>query len=768
MKNEAKNIAKSISLLNPGSAVLVFEKSKDYAQLISSFGIKILDEISINALKKVLLSNKQPTVNEIKKSSVVKNLNNSLGLKSVYPKRIVYDAQTFIQILALSEKPLQNRTDFNLRITALIKTTPFFSTSNKSAKEIESPKAIYETINAPLLITDDKEEYIFASNSLINLLEIKKSELSYLFFKSSAFFDKTNYKIEYQDLPFIKALKAKHKLSSSLIHYRTKSGKDIWLEIKTYPIQSDENAQLVSFFNDVTENYLYDQTLLETLGNIQPVLYAATPDLSSFIFISEAIRNLCGYSPKEAYENKHVITRAIVKNDLEDYNHFIEKLLRGEEAVVEYKIQDRYGKERWIKHAGIPIQKNGAVNKIVGTIFEITDEKNTRLMLEHSEEKFRMLVDTADDLIFILNEFGYFSVVNKNGASALGYTPEEMIGKHFLEFIEKNEEANTADAFNKILSSNSITVFETSFLDRLDRPVSFEINARPLVKDNFVAGMLGIGRNTTERLNSEQKISELNYKLIEANRIISIEKDRANHKINMIEELNKLKSEFISNISHELRTPLASIVGFAETISSDPDLPKETVQEFSEIIHGEGKRLAKLINDVLDFSKLESGEEELKFESTNLLNIIDNVVLSFAKQISEKGLTLSKDFPEKQVVLEGDENRLTQVFYNLLSNAIKFTSSSGRVSILVNEYNKEVEIAVNDTGIGISEKDLQKLFQKFSKIQRPGAPIAGTGFGLVVVKQIIDLHKGFIKVNSQVNKGTTFIIRLPKKQLSRG
>lgn len=506
-----------------------------------------------------------------------------------------------------------------------------------------------------------------------------------------------------------------------------------------------------------------DQLFSEALATIQSVIFSTNADGSQYYFITDAVRNLFGYSPQEIYDNKLLILRSIDEEHFHKFRGFIEKLRTGEAGFVEYRMKDRFGKEHWVRHSGIPIIREGNVIRVVGTINEITDEKITQLKLISSEEKFRMLIDTAEDLIFILNGFGYFNLVNKNGATALGYMPDEMIGKHFLEFIDKEDESKIAEAFSKILSSNEITTFEAVFLDRFDKPVTFEINAKPMISDGEVAGMISIGRNVTARKLDEQKIRDLNSKLVEANRIISIERERARHKINVLEELNKLKGEFISNISHELRTPLASIVGFAETILSDPDLPKETSREFNEIILGEGKRLAKLINDVLDFSKLESGEDELKKESFNILDVLNEVLDLFTKPIADKELHLSKELPEGEINIVADRTRINQVFFNLMSNAVKFTNQGGRIFLFIVDHGKEIEFTITDTGIGIPEKDIPKLFQKFSKIQRLGAPLIGAGFGLVTVKQIVELHKGVVRVKSEENKGSTFIIRLPKQ-----
>lgn len=514
------------------------------------------------------------------------------------------------------------------------------------------------------------------------------------------------------------------------------------------------------------ENFEIDsetgQILLETINTINTVLYSTNAEGSEYNYITEAARTVFGFSPEEIYKNKIHVLRTIAPEHFRAFKDFIKRLRSGGDDVVEYRMKDRFGKEHWVRHSGIPIIKNNKIVRIVGVIQDITEEKTTQLRLQHSEERFRLLIDTADDLIFVLDGFGYFKMVNKNGANALGYAPEEMTGKHFLDFIGKENELKIAEAFSKILSSQGVTTFEANFSDRFDKEIAFEIRSNPVISDGQVSGMLGIGRNILNRKLDEQKIRDLNTKLIEANRIISIERERARHKITVLEELNKLKSEFISNVSHELRTPLASIVGFAETILSDTDLPKETLHEFSQIILSEGKRLAKLINDLLDFSKLDSGEDELNKEPLNVVRLLDEAAKVFENQLNERNLVLSKDYPAKEIIINADKERLAKVFGNLLSNAIKFTNKGGRISILVQDFGKEVEIVITDTGIGIPEKDLTSLFQKFSKIQRAATQISGTGFGLVTVKQIVDLHKGFIKVRSEVNKGTTFIIRLPK------
>ncbi len=639
------------------------------------------------------------------------------------------------------------------------------------SKTVNSQFKVLENINVPLLITSANLAFVKSNSLFAKLFGKKADEIDKSFIESIRVFNKSKSPVSLKELPNFKLTKRNPHFSSNnvLMQIPNKPAANFIVNSFVVDEKIDGKNVVVSFFTVKANDDELDGSLVETINSLNAVLYTMNSNLEQYQFVAETVRNIYGYSPEEVCESKTLLLSLIYPDDLVHYRNFITQVKNGKESIVEYRVKDRFGKEHWLKHYGTPLFKDDKVEKIVGLILDVTEDKTRILKLENSEERFRMLIDTADDLIFILDGFGYFNLVNKNGANALGYSLNEIIGKHFLDFIDKDDEQKVAQAFSKILSSNGITVFEASFLDRFDKSVLFEIHAKPVIsEDGQVGGMLSIGRNISVRKQDEHKIKELNAKLIEASRIISIERERARNKITVLEELNKLKSEFISNVSHELRTPLASIVGFAETISTDPEIPKEMLKEFSNIILTEGKRLAKLINDLLDFSKLESGEEELNKEEANVIDLINNAADDFTEVIKSKNLVVTKDFPLKEdVLIEIDKERFKKVFNTLISNSVKFTPSGGRISILVQDFGKEIEIAFSDTGIGIPEKDLPSLFQKFSKIQSPGAQISGSGFGLVGAKQIIDLHKGFIKVRSEENKGTTFIIRLPKKKQPR-
>ena len=400
-------------------------------------------------------------------------------------------------------------------------------------------------------------------------------------------------------------------------------------------------------------------------------------------------------------------------------------------------------------------------NIYINTIMKLL-ELETKVKNNESEERFRLLIGTAVDFIFSLNGFGYILEVNENGANALGYSVQEMLGKHFLDFIDESKRTEISISFQKMLTSKTTTHFEIDFLHKLKKPITYEFLATPLLDNSTIVGMMGIGRDVSRRKRNEEIIKELAQKLEKSNRLVTIERERARKQITVLEELNLLKNEFISNVSHELRTPLASIVGFAETLSTDENLSQDLIKEFSEIILTEGKRLARFIEDILDFSKLEEDSKNLNKENCNLIKIIEEVITEISPLIEEKRITLITEIPEAEISIFADKEKLVKAFLTIVRNAVHYTESSGQITIFVQSFLKEVEIFISDTGEGIPEKDLKMFFDKFhstgSNVSK--SPVAGAALSLA--KQIIDYHEGILQVKSIVGEGTTMIVHLPK------
>ncbi|MFD1707632.1 two-component system histidine kinase PnpS [Siminovitchia sediminis] len=236
------------------------------------------------------------------------------------------------------------------------------------------------------------------------------------------------------------------------------------------------------------------------------------------------------------------------------------------------------------------------------------------------------------------------------------------------------------------------------------------------------------------------------------------------HDITEIRRLEKMRSEFIANVSHELKTPITSVKGFTETLLDGAMDDEDALHHFLTIIHQESERLHRLINDILHLSKIEQHKIMLEIENVNVREVVDRVADTVKKDVEDKSLQLM--LPEdREVWVEGEKDRILQIILNLVSNAVSYTPEGGTISVGLKDMEDRVKIIVEDTGIGISQKDLPRLFERFYRVDKARSrESGGTGLGLAIVKHLVESHRGKIEVDSVEGEGTIFTIILPKKQ----
>lgn len=220
------------------------------------------------------------------------------------------------------------------------------------------------------------------------------------------------------------------------------------------------------------------------------------------------------------------------------------------------------------------------------------------------------------------------------------------------------------------------------------------------------------------------------------------------------------QSDQIADVVHELRTPLTSIVGYSKLLLTT-ELDKNTQIQFVEVINREATRLGSMVNDFLELARLESGRLRLSYKSVDMRKVIDDTADVMRPQAKERGLELALDVPSVLPPIMGDEKRLQQIMLNLISNAIKYNRQGGRVRISAGVDGETLRIAVEDTGRGVRPEDMDKLFDKFRRIEETESSVKGTGLGLPITKQLIELHEGEIKVTSEWGQGSTFAFTLP-------
>ena len=233
--------------------------------------------------------------------------------------------------------------------------------------------------------------------------------------------------------------------------------------------------------------------------------------------------------------------------------------------------------------------------------------------------------------------------------------------------------------------------------------------------------------------------------------------DIINHMADELAKSDNVKNDFISSVSHELRTPLTAIKGWGETLMNNSGDP-ETVQKAMTVILSETDRLSSLVEELLDFSRMESGRLTLVMTKIDILAEIGEAVLMFEQRAQREGIALGYDEPQMVSPVFGDKNRLRQVFVNVLDNALKYTEPGGRVDVSVKEQGGFIDIVIADSGVGISQYDLSRVKTKFYK----GNTLKkGSGIGLAVADEIVQKHGGELTLQSDLGRGTTVTVRLP-------
>ncbi|MBC2710746.1 MAG: response regulator [Desulfosarcina sp.] len=381
---------------------------------------------------------------------------------------------------------------------------------------------------------------------------------------------------------------------------------------------------------------------------------------------------------------------------------------------------------------------------------ELEEARNEAVTaLQESEEKFRKISSSAQDAIIMMDSGGNISFWNQAAEKVLGYTQGEVLGRELHSWLAperfKERYQKGFKAFKT--TGEGAVVGQTLELSALRKngeefPIELSVSAVKL-KGRWNA--IGILRDISERKRVEQK-------LIEA-------KEAA-------EAAARAKSEFLANMSHEIRTPMNGVIAAADLALSEELSPK--LEHYLKIISASAYSLLGIINDILDFSKIEAGKLDLESRPFNLDDVLDRVTDMFSQKAGEKGIELLVDMdPETPKALVGDPLRLQQILKNLVDNAVKFTQSGG--IILVGTQSPQISpdritltFFVKDTGVGIAPVYLPMLFEPFSQADASIArKYEGTGLGLCICKQLVDILGGTIGVESQPGKGSTFTFSLP-------
>ena len=350
---------------------------------------------------------------------------------------------------------------------------------------------------------------------------------------------------------------------------------------------------------------------------------------------------------------------------------------------------------------------------------------------------YQSVVEDGSDIIFIVDYLGEILYHNSSVEETLGHKPDSLIGKNFFDFILPETLKEFKSRYDDSIRKHYNESVEFQFLCKNKTYKYLEFNSINLKHKNEIEGLILDCRDITQRKNVAEELLRA----------------------------QKTKDQFLANISHEIRTPINGIAGMATLLSQNPTLEEQAT--YLNAIKSAADNLKVIINDILDLASIESGK--LKFENIgfNLKDLLASLIDTFSVQTAEKGVLLELDVKsEANLILIGDPVRLNQILINLISNAIKFThNGSIRLSCTLEQKERSkcvVRFDVTDTGIGIPKDKLSTIFESFSQADASVTrKYGGTGLGLTIVKQLVELQKGKISVKSQEDKGSSFTVLIP-------
>lgn len=368
--------------------------------------------------------------------------------------------------------------------------------------------------------------------------------------------------------------------------------------------------------------------------------------------------------------------------------------------------------------------KHDEIGELANTINSMAESLQVQMTrIKQNENHLQSVLANMINGVVLMDESGKIVIMNNRAEHILGITAVNLIGKHYTQIKQQYE---LLQLIHEGFDTRTFIHDEINFYYPEERLL--ELNLVPITEGQQEYGGL-----------------------------LLVLQD-----VSAFRRLERMRSEFVANVSHELKTPIAAVKGFSETLLAGAVKDEETAMSFLQIIYDESERLNRLIGDILELSKIESRRTALMLTPVELNEFLKHTIQILEVSAQKKNITVNFDLKE-ELYIEGDEDRLRQIFVNLLSNAINYTPEGGQVTISLQESQADiVAVSITDTGVGIPEKDLPRIFERFYRVDKARSRNSGgTGLGLSIVKHLVDMHKGQISVSSTVGKGSTFVVELP-------
>jgi PAS domain S-box-containing protein len=420
----------------------------------------------------------------------------------------------------------------------------------------------------------------------------------------------------------------------------------------------------------------------------------------------------------------------------------------GRCETVAWRVR-RDGSRLWVSVVLTAIYDGGGKLIGLGQITrDLTERKEVAERYEESRQRYRSLFDNNPDAVCSFDLDGTLRTANPAAETLTGYDADDLRSATFWSLVAPDDRDAVRVLFD-LAAAGEPQGGETAMVHRGGRRVDVRVTLVPIVVQGGTLGVYCIAEDITER----RRAAAERDRLLLRERIARAEAEAA----------NRAKTDFIAVVSHELRTPLNAIVNYSEMLLEQPEALSETQRKQLDRIYGNSGQLQRMIEDVLGYTRLDSGERGIELERVDVCAIVDELAREFAGPLGRRGVEL-EILREEGVRAETDARRCRELLRAVMSNAAKFTEQ-GRVEVAVRREPAWVAVAVTDTGIGIDEAHMEKIWDPFWQAEHPLTRRAGgTGLGLSIARRLAGLLGGDIHVNSAPGNGSTFTIRLPLAQ----
>jgi PAS domain S-box-containing protein len=476
------------------------------------------------------------------------------------------------------------------------------------------------------------------------------------------------------------------------------------------------------------------------LENSLDMIYQLDLQKETCDYVSPSSVKIIGYTPKEmnSFTLKN-IEGMIHPEDAIRWNQHLKMITDHQQKQntiqsIEYRFNHKTRGYRWMRDTCTALfdGKNEPIS-IIGTIEDITDRKKVWEELLKSEEKYRILAETSADGVFTTDSLGRLTYVNPSFEKLCGRRKSQILATPFRNYLLEDSIYFFQQIFIDVRKKNDkIENVELELVAGDGCIIPIEANIAPLTKQAEFGGVVCTVRDITQRREIEDELKKN----------------------------ERLKTEFMNIAAHELRSPVTPIKGYLDLIIHDNE-SNQKIKNWAKISLRNAERLLKLVNDILDVSRLDSDTMRFDMEKIDLVELLNEIVEDMRPAIANKKLEYRVNIPSPLPHIIGDKNRLSQVLKNLIGNSLKFTDC-GYIGLGVEKKDNHILIVVEDTGIGILKDELKKIFTKFYQAYTgEDRNNEGTGLGLFISKEIVKKHNGEIWAESEIGKGSRFIIQLP-------